>query len=1644
MESQLETTQTVFALKLPVLKIGKYDLWSMGMEQYFNFTDHPLWEVIVNSDSVSPVASASAGIEGPIPPKTAKQNLARKNKLKAKSTLMLAIPNEHLLKFYASWNNIALIMRNKSDLDTLNMDNLYNNLKVYESEMKIQSNSSLNSHNAAFVSSHNSSNTNEIINTAYSVSVASSKDQASTASYINDVMFSFFSNQSNAPQLDNEDLEQIDTDDLEEMDIKWKTKVECYNCYRRGHFARECKAPRNQGNRNRDASTRNAPVDTSTTNALVVQDGIGYQMGLESLEARIVVHEKNEAVYKEDIAYLKYDVQTGLGYDSQMNGSDLNDIHVNESEVLNNAVDSRESDGNDKQVNDRFKKGGGYHAIPPSYTGNYMPPRADLSFARLDNSVFKYKESDSEDENVFKPKEVKKTVKPSLEKTEFVNARNTTVENENKAEKPWKFSQSPRVRRHFKQKSVAKTNNLNEKVNTAKVNNVTTARAKAVVSAAEGNKNNVVKSSTCKIWRPKGNLVDHISKDNGSYTFKRFNYVDPQGRLNVSQMCDKKNNVLFTDTECVVLSPDFKLLDESQILLKVPGNNNMYSFDLKNVVPVGAKEGDKNDQENDLRNQEEAPRNQFEQESKRLFGQWEAANTNSTNRLNTVSSTVNAVSSFFTNVDLGRERAQRNKFESMFRQDKNANGNRMFTPVGAARSTYVNLGGSIPIHATTLPNADLLTDPLMPDLEDTADLHDTRIFSGAYDDKFKGAVADFNNLELTTFVSPIPTTRIHKDHPKEQIIGDTLSNCLFACFLFQMEPKKVIQALSDPSWIEAMQDELLQFRLHKVWRLVDLPKGKHAIRTKWVYRNKKDERGIVVRNKARLVAQGYTQEEEIDYDEVFAHVARIEAIRLFLAYASFVGFIVYQMDVKSAFLYGTIEEEVYVCQPPGFEDPYFPNKVYKVEKALYGLHQAPRAWYKTLSTYSLENKFRRGIIDKTLFIKKDKGDLLLVQVYVDDTIFGSTKKYLCIEFKGLMHKKFKMSSIRELTFFLGLQVMQKDDEIFICQDKYVADILKKFDFSLVKTVSTLIETNKALIKDEQAKDVDVHLYKSMIGSLMYLTASRPDIMFDVYACARFQVALKVSHLHVVKRIFRYLKGQPRLGLWYLRDSPFDLEAFSDSDYAGAILERKSITGGCQFLRKRLILWQCKKQTVVANSTTKAEYVAATNCYRHVLWIQNQMLDYGFSFMNTKIYIDNESTICIVKNPVLDLEDAKTAQAKEIASLKKRVKKLEQKRKSRTSKLKRLRKVETARRVESLTKSSLGDQEDASKQGRLIDNIDQDVEITLVDDTHGRMNEEDMFGVNDLDGDEVVVDVLASENLEQSVKVVEKEVSTADPVTTAAKPKAITTAATTFIAAGTRAKAKGIVMQEPSVRSTPKPIDSSQKPSQSKDKGKGKMVKPERPLKRKDQIMMDEEVAKNLKAQMQAELEEEEERLARLKEEETNIALNSRLFVELMDMRKKHFTRLKAEKIRSKPPTKAQKRNQMCTYLKNMANYKHNQLKNKSFEETQLLFNNTMKWIAAFVPMDTELVKGSDKAVEDSKKVKKGSSKRVGNNLEQEYAKRQRLEKENETIELKKCLEIILEDDNDVTIKATPLSSKSSTIVDYKIYKERKKKLFQKH
>ncbi|KAD5318271.1 hypothetical protein E3N88_18217 [Mikania micrantha] len=473
-----------------------------------------------------------------------------------------------------------------------------------------------------------------------------------------------------------------------------------------------------------------------------------------------------------------------------------------------------------------------------------------------------------------------------------------------------------------------------------------------------------------------------------------------------------------------------------------------------------------------------------------------------------------------------------------------------------------------------------------------------------------------------TYTDLIPYQEL-KDHPLSQVMGaisagvstrSQLSNfCLYALFVSQQEPKNYHIALRDNGWVEAMQLELLQFKKQQVWELVPLPQGKCAIGTKWVFMNKTDENGQIIKNKARLVVQGFSQEEGIDYDETFAPVARLEAIRLFLAYAALHKLKVFQMDVKSAFLYGKIKEEVYVCQPPGFEDNKHPDWVYKLDKALYGLKQAPRAWYDTLSTFLLQNNFTRGSIDKTLFIKKVGQHKLLVQIYVDDIIFASSDPKLCDAFTELMTKNFEMSAMGELQFFLGLQIKQSPDGIFIHQSKYTKDLLKKFDLQNCKHCSNPMSSTTQLDADLKGKSVDETLYRCMIGSLMYLTTSRPDIMFATCVCGRFQAAPKESHL-------------------------IALVAFSDSDYAGCKLTRKSTSGGCQFLGNCLVSWQSKKQTSVATSTAVAEYIAAASCTSQILWLQNQLLDYGIKESKTPLLMDSASALCIVKNPQSEREE----------------------------------------------------------------------------------------------------------------------------------------------------------------------------------------------------------------------------------------------------------------------------------------------------------------------------------------------------------------------------------------------------------------------
>ncbi|GKC04169.1 retrovirus-related pol polyprotein from transposon TNT 1-94, partial [Tanacetum coccineum] len=869
-------------------------------------------------------------------------------------------------------------------------------------------------------SNNNTSSSNEAVNVAHEVTTASTQVNTAYSTKIDNlsdaVICSFFASQPISPKLAHEDLQQIHPDDIEEMDLRWKmamltmrerrflkntgrkltvnrnetigfekSKVECYNCHKRGYFAKECRAPKNQDYKNKESSRRSVPVETSSSTALDSDSEGNPQMDLQ-----------DQGV-----------IDSGCSRHMTGNMSYLTDYEEIDGGYVAFGGNPKEGKSQEKLIDE-------------SQVLLRVPRKNNMYSVDLKNIV---------------PKGERRN------KTLIEAARTVLVD-----------SKLPTT---FWAEAVNTACYVQNRVLVVKPHN------KTPYELFHG------RTPTLSFMRPFRcpfiilNTIDHLGKFDGkagegffvgySLNSKAFRVFNSRTRIveeNLhirTRIVEENLHIRFSESTPNVVGsgPDWlfdidvltrtmnyepivvgtqsngfagiKASDNASqarketdavkdyILIPIWTTDPPYSQDPKSSHDDGSKPSS-----DDGNKVDEDPRKDSE-----CKDQEKEDNVNSTNNVNTADN-VNIVSS----------------------------------TVNVAGTNEVNVvGGKTSI--------ELPFDPNMPALEDY------NIFYFSRDNEDDGSVADMNNLDTTIQVSHIPTIRIHKDHPLDQVIRDLQS---------ATQTKDVNE-------------------FGGTWN----PK-----------RNKKDERGIVIRNKARLVAQGYTQEEGIDYDEVFSYVARIEAVRLFLAYASFKDFLVYQMDVKSAFLYGKIEEEVYVCQPPGFEDPDFPHRVYNVEKALYGLHQAPRAWYETLSTYLLDNRFQRGKIDKTLFIKK-------------------------------------MSFMGELTFFLGLQVKQKKDGIFISQDKYVDEILKKFGFTKVKTASTPMETQKPLLKDEG------WICLSMIGSLMYLTFSRPDIIFPVCACVRYQVNPKVSHLHAVKRIFR------------------------------------------------LISWQCKKQTVVANSITKAEYVAASSC-----------------------------------------------------------------------------------------------------------------------------------------------------------------------------------------------------------------------------------------------------------------------------------------------------------------------------------------------------------------------------------------------------------------------------------------------------------------
>ncbi|GJV24806.1 putative ribonuclease H-like domain-containing protein [Tanacetum coccineum] len=897
---------------------------------------------------------------------------------------------------------------------------------------------------------------------------------------------------------------------------------------------------------------------------------IAYKTGLQFVEERLEFYKKNEIVYVEKINCLKWDIQVReitigeLRKKLEIVQKEKDDIQFNvdkfenASKSLNKNIES--------QILDNCKKSLGYNAVPPPLIGNFMPPKPELSFTGLEEFTSEpvVIKSVVESEGVVKTAEERINVVEEVADIidaaksvsvvrEYINAAKETVSAASEiqqepsesttititttitatpkppqdkgkvnAARPKSHFSKPAhstVKRPIHNNTSFKNSNFNQRINTVKDKNINAARPKAVVNAArpklvvnavKENKVNAVKDLACWVWKPKTKVLDHVSNTSVlSITLKKFDYIDAQGR-------SRSRCVLIVDAQghmnrdCLS-SHDYEEIDEGYVAFG--GNPKGGKITRKEAVNTACYVQNR---VLVVKPHNKTPYELFHGRTPTLsfirpFG-CPVTILNTIDHLGKFDG--KADEGFFVGYSLNSKAFRVFNSRTMIVEENLHIRFSENTPnvVGSGLDRIFDIDALTrimnyePIVAGTQSNgfADLRSsqddgskpssddekkvdkDPrkdsesINQEKDDNIEFSDDpiclfvkniSIFDLSRDNEDVGAEADMNNLDTTIQVSPIPTTRIYKDHPLNQVIGDLKSPTQTRNMSKNLEehgfkePKKVIHALKDPSWIEAMQEELLQFKLQEVWTLVDLLNGKRATGTKWVFRNKKDERGIVIRNKARLVAQGYTQEERIDYDEVFALVARIEAIRLFLAYDSFKDFVVYQMDVKN---------------------PDFPDRVYKVEKALYRLHQTPRAWYETLSTYLLDNGFKRGKIDKTLFIRRHK----------------------------------------------GLQVQQKKDGIFISQDKYVGEILKKFRFTEVKTASTPMETQKPLLKDK-----------------------------DVCAYARYQVNPKVSHLHAVKKIFRYLKGQPKLGLWYPKDSPFDLVAYTDSDYARASLDRKSTTRG---------------------------------------------------------------------------------------------------------------------------------------------------------------------------------------------------------------------------------------------------------------------------------------------------------------------------------------------------------------------------------------------------------------------------------------------------------------------------------------------------
>ncbi|KAL0329096.1 UNVERIFIED_CONTAM: Retrovirus-related Pol polyprotein from transposon RE2 [Sesamum radiatum] len=403
-----------------------------------------------------------------------------------------------------------------------------------------------------------------------------------------------------------------------------------------------------------------------------------------------------------------------------------------------------------------------------------------------------------------------------------------------------------------------------------------------------------------------------------------------------------------------------------------------------------------------------------------------------------------------------------------------------------------------------------------------------------------------------------PSEEIEEETPprRTKLLSDIYETCNF----IMLEPENFETAVKHKVWVQAMEEEIKMIEKNNTWELTDRPKDKEVIGVKWIYKTKLNADGSIQKHKARLVAKGYSQLPGIDYTETFAPVARLDTIRALIAIAANKKWKIYQMDVKSAFLNGYIDEEIYVEQPQGFIAKGSEEKVLRLKKALYGLKQAPRAWYSRIDKYFIDRGFRRSLSEPTLYIKSQGNDTLIVSLYVDDLIYTGNNEKMIQVFKEDMMKTFEMSDLGLMHFFLGIEINQEKEGIFICQRKYTETLLKKFKMESCKTVTTPLVTGEKIPKEDGSQKVDGSMYRSLIGSLLYLTATRPDIMFATCLLSRFMQSPSQVHYAAAKRILRYLRGTKDFGIWYKSTNDAKLVGYTDSDWAGSVDDMKSTSG----------------------------------------------------------------------------------------------------------------------------------------------------------------------------------------------------------------------------------------------------------------------------------------------------------------------------------------------------------------------------------------------------------------------------------------------------------------------------------------------------